>query len=556
MTLPLISPLPDAVINQIAAGEVVERPASIIKELVENSLDAGARRIDLEVEEGGVRRLLVRDDGIGIPPGQFALALRRHCTSKLRRAEDLARLISLGFRGEALAAIASVSDLTLTSRTAEEPHAWQSRTDAAGQAGAPTPAAHPIGTSIEVCELFARVPARRRFLRQAQTEWLQVLALVRRLAFCNPLVQFNLSHDGTRALMVPPVLDDASHARRLKALFGNEFASAAQAVELATPHLRVFGFVAGPALARSQSDLQLLAVNGRVIRDRQLAHAVRLAYDERLPAGRHPCYALQLDMLPEDVDVNVHPGKLEVRFRDLREVHDLLHSAVRQGLGDTPLPAAPEAAFAYQPKLPGLPPLSRAATPLARDAGAPARAAVSAPTGDGDWAALFAGRYAVLLAAEALTVVDLQAYGRRVLEVRLGLAPAGAMPTRPLLLPVRIECRDESARQSVEAALRELGLAVHPLGQRTLALRSLPRVAPEIDAARLGLALAERGSDGAVQWLAAALAAALVVPAGLAERRQWWQHWLAQAAEAGVTPEDFTLRLDPAGLAQLMAKRR
>jgi DNA mismatch repair protein MutL len=409
-----------------------------------------------------------------------------------------------------------------------------------------------VGTSVEVCELFARVPARRRFLRQAQTEWLQVLALVRRLAFCNPLVQFNLAHDGTRALMVPAVLDDASHARRLKALFGNEFARAAQRVELATPTVRVFGFVAGPALARSQSDLQLLAVNGRVIRDRQLAHAVRLAYDERLPAGRHPSYALQIEMLPEEVDVNVHPGKLEVRFRDLREIHDLLHSATRQGLGDAPSPSAPTVDVGYQSKLPGLPPASRALAPLARDAGAPARPATSAPAAGSEWTSVLAERYAVLLATDALTVVDLQAFARRVMEVRLGMAPAGAVPTRPLLVPVRIECRDEASRQPVETTLRELGLAVHPLGPRTLALRSLPRVAPEIDAARLGPALAERGSLATVCWLAGALAGALVVPAGLVERRQWWLHWQAQAVEAGVTPGDFTLRLDPPRLAQLM----
>ena len=550
MTLPVISPLPDAVINQIAAGEVVERPASIIKELVENSLDAGATRIDIEVEEGGVRRLLVRDNGCGIAPGQFALALQRHCTSKLRTAEDLARLVSLGFRGEALAAIASVSDLTLTSRTALEPHAWQIRGGAPGQAASPTPAAHPVGTSVEVCDLFARVPARRRFLRQTPTEWLQVLSLVRRLAFCNPLVQFNLWHDGSRALSVPPILDENSHLRRLRALFGAEFAAAARTVELAMPAIRVFGFVAGPALARSQSDLQLLAVNGRIIRDRQLAHAVRLAYDDDLPAGRHPCYALQLEMLPEEVDVNVHPGKLEVRFRDLRQVHDLLHAAVRQTLGTATRAADP---VGYQPTLVGLPSSAHAATPpIARDAGMPRRdPPVTAPGIAVEWLGLFAGHYLAFRRGEMLEVIDLQGLATQVIAARLAAESAAALPTRPLLFPVRIECRDEPACEAVAAGLAALGLTVNPLGPRSLALRALPRVAPEVAPDRLGTALAERGGLTPVRWLAAALAGALAVPEGLAERRQWWQHWQAQAAEAGVVLDNFTRHLDAARLAQL-----
>lgn len=551
MTLPLISPLPDAVINQIAAGEVVERPASIIKELVENSLDAGATRIDIEVEEGGVRRLLVRDNGCGIPPGQFALALQRHCTSKLRRAEDLAHLVSLGFRGEALAAIASVSELTLTSRTAFEPHAWQARAAASGQATTPAPAAHPVGTSVEVCDLFARVPARRRFLRQTQTEWLQVLTLVRRLAFCNPLVQFNLFHDGSRALSVPPIMDENSHLRRLRALFGAEFAAAAQTVELAIPAARAFGFVAGPALARSQSDLQLLAVNGRIIRDRQLAHAVRLAYGDDLPVGRHPCYALQIEMLPEEVDVNVHPGKLEVRFRDLRQVHDLLHAAVRQALGSPARDAEP---VGYQPRLAGLPAAGHAATPaVARDAGVPRREPpASAPGNAAEWLGLFARHYLAFRRDEALEVVDLQGFAGQVIAARLAAETAAVPPTRPLLFPVRIECRDGPACEAVASGLAALGLTVHALGPRSLALRTLPRVAPESAPDRLGAALAERGTLAPTQWLAAALAGALAVPEGLAERRQWWQHWQAQAAEAGVTVDHFTLRLDAARLGHLI----
>ncbi|MSQ69554.1 MAG: DNA mismatch repair endonuclease MutL [Gammaproteobacteria bacterium] len=565
MNSPEIRALTDAVINQIAAGEVVERPVSIVKELVENSLDAGATRIDIEIDGGGCQRIAVRDNGGGIPPGEFALALRRHCTSKLRGAEELARLVTLGFRGEALAAIGAVSDLQLTSRIAAQAHGWQVTTNAHGLPGQPVPAPHPVGTSVVVRDLFGRVPARRRFLRQAQTEALHVLALVRRIAFSAPAVAFNLLRDGQRALSVPAALDEASAARRLRALFGVEFAALASRVEMASQQIRVAGYLAGPALARSQADLQMLAVNGRTIRDRQLAHAVRLAYGERLPEGRHACYALQIDLPPAAVDVNVHPGKIEVRFQDLREVHDLLHAAVRAALNG---PQAPAVAVEHAYETTGGP---RELVLRVADAGRPAgprpsfAARVAHPVHPAavatHWVALIAGRYAVSIEevpdapAAALGVVDLVGFATAVLAARLQTqwASAPALPSRPLLFPIRIECRDGAHAQALEAALAALGLSVNALSARTLALRSLPLAAPAVLPEVLGPALARHPPRADAGYLATALGEALAVPTLGAERASWWARLQGMAAELAIALGPYETRLDAAGLARLVA---
>lgn len=564
MNSPEIRALEDTVINQIAAGEVVERPVSIVKELVENSLDAGATRIDIEIDAGGCQRILVRDNGRGIPPAEFALALRRHCTSKLRASEELARLVTLGFRGEALAAIGAVSDLQLTSRIAAQAHGWQVMTNAHGVPGQPVPAPHPVGTSVVVRDLFGRVPARRRFLRQPQTEWLQVLALVRRLAFSAPAVAFNLLRDGQRALNVPAALDEASAARRLRALFGAEFATTANRVEMASQHIRVSGYLAGPALARSQADLQMLAVNGRTIRDRQLAHAVRLAYGDSLPEGRQACYALQIDLSPDAVDVNVHPGKIEVRFHDLREVHDFLHTAVRQtlsgplttaverpydttggprelllGVADAGLPASPRFAPSPRPVLSARPVYSSA---LVADTT--------------EWVAVIAGRYAVKVEAAdaALVVVDLTGLATAVLVARFQnqLDSAPTLPSRPLLFPIRLECRDDAHAQAVEGVLVALGLSVNPLSSRTLVLRALPLAAPAVLPEVLGRALTRGAPLPGAHYLATALGEALAIPTLSAERAQWWARLQVMASELAIALDPFQCRLDTAGLARLM----
>jgi DNA mismatch repair ATPase MutL len=360
-------------------------------------------------------------------------------------------------------------------------------------------------------------------------------------------------YEGQRALTVPAAVDEVSAARRLRALFGSEFAAAAREVDTANERLRVFGYVAGPELARSQHDLQMLAVNGRVIRDRQLAHAIRLAYDDALPEGRHPCYALQLEIRPEDVDVNVHPGKLEVRFRDLREVHDLVHSAVRAALRTAPeipsLVSYRPPAFAAQPTL-GL------GSVQARETAHPTSPRRDAPDPETEWLTLLAERYAVLREGQSLVLVDLSCFVQGVLAARMRteLQASTSLPSRPLLFPVRIECVDEAAAQRLGADLQALGLTLNPLGPKTLALRALPRVAPEVDAERLGRALADGGVSTSDD-LAAALAAAVTIPALAHERTQWWQRWLAQASEAGIAPELFIRRLDAAALEQLTGRR-
>lgn len=319
--------------NQIAAGEVVERPASVIKELVENSLDAGATQIDISIERGGVQRMVVSDNGGGIHPDDLPLALARHATSKLSRSEDLAAITSLGFRGEALASIASVARLTLSSRRADQASAWQARAEGADMAVQLQPAALAIGTRVEVADLFFNTPARRRFLRSEATEFAHIDDVIRRQALAHPQVAFTLRHNG-KVLRQWRVAGDArvALAERAQLLFGRSAWLGAQAVETCVDGVRVYGWVADPAHARLQADTQFVFVNGRAVRDRVLAHALREGYADALQTGQAPVYAIFIELAPELVDVNVHPTKHEVRFRHARWMHDLLTGAVREAL--------------------------------------------------------------------------------------------------------------------------------------------------------------------------------------------------------------------------------
>ncbi len=546
-----IRQLPESVINQIAAGEVVERPASIVKELLENALDAGAGSIDIELDEGGIGRIQVRDDGSGIPADQLALALTRHCTSKIASADDLPVLVTLGFRGEALAAIGSVADTSITSRTADAPHGWRIAQQASRSPGPVAPVAHPRGTTVVARELFAQVPARRRFLKRPQTEFLHILNLVRRVAFCTPGVAFSVMHDGQRGLQLPAAADARAAERRQRALFGAEFASRARYVDVVTDGVRVFGWVGDAALAHSQADLQMLAVNGRVIRDRHLAHAVRVAFEEQLPPGRFPSFALHIEMAPDAVDVNVHPGKIEVRFRDLRTVHDVLHAAVRTALSPgAPAPATDYAAegpvatrAAPQVREGVSPPAARRVDPPRRSAAAPAAGELVPEV-----LAVVEDRYAVLVEEGACTLVDLAALVEQTVACRL----AQPWTARPLLIPIRIECADEARAARLAAALEALGLEFTPLGARTLALRALPVVLPPADASRFGAALAEGGCGSGAGLLAAAAGAALQI-AGPGERATWLGRLFGAAREAGVTPSRYRRALSGAALHRFFA---
>lgn len=321
--------LPELLINQIAAGEVVERPASVVKELVENSLDAGARHIDLEIEQGGLGLIAIRDDGGGIVRDELALALTRHATSKIADLDGLERVATMGFRGEALPSILSVSRLLLASRTRDAEHGWILRGAGHLDAEEPEPLAMPVGTRIEVRDLFFNTPARRKFMRSESTEFRHIDQLVRRLVLSRTELGLSLRHNGRRVLELATAAT-AQAATRIAAVCGEDFLAQSLAFDETRNGIRLWGYAALPAFARAQADLQYLYVNGRIVRDKLLTHALRRAYADAMHSTRHPAYVVYLDIDPALVDVNVHPAKSEVRFRNSAQVHDLLFGCVHQ----------------------------------------------------------------------------------------------------------------------------------------------------------------------------------------------------------------------------------
>ena len=320
--------------NQIAAGEVVERPASVVKELLENSLDAGARRVNVEVESGGVKLIRIRDDGHGIAKDDLALALSRHATSKISELEDLEGVATLGFRGEALASISSVSRLTLTSNMEGQESGWQVRTEGRDMGAVINPAPHPVGTTIEAKDLFFNTPARRKFLRTEKTEFSHLEEVVKRLALSRFDVGFGLRHNQRSIHQLRPCTTQAEKDRRVASLCGPKFIENAVIIDVEVSGLKLWGWVGLPTFSRSSADLQYFFVNGRVIRDKLVAHAVRQAYRDVLYNGRHPTFVLYLELDPSMVDVNVHPTKHEVRFRDGRTVHNFLFSTLHRALAE------------------------------------------------------------------------------------------------------------------------------------------------------------------------------------------------------------------------------
>jgi DNA mismatch repair protein MutL len=332
--MPRIHPLPPELINQIAAGEVVERPSSVVKELIENSLDAGATRIEIDIENGGARLIRVRDDGAGIGADELPLAIAPHATSKIASLDDLERVRTLGFRGEALASIASISRFSLTSRSADATDAWRISSEN-GQIAASRPAQHPRGSTVEVRDIFHNIPARRKFLRAERTEFGHIDELIKAIALAQPRVEFRLTNNTKPSRLLRPAASDAELAGRIAEILGDEFRSRSLRIDHHGAGLRLSGWVGLPTASRAQADQQYFYVNGRLVRDRVVTHAVRQAYADVLFHGRHPAYVLFLEIAPETVDVNVHPAKSEVRFRESRLVHDFLYRTLNEALAET-----------------------------------------------------------------------------------------------------------------------------------------------------------------------------------------------------------------------------
>ena len=528
-----IRQLPPQLINQIAAGEVVERPASVVKELVENSLDAGARTLHVEIAGGGARLVRVRDDGCGIPREELALALARHATSKIASLEDLARVRTLGFRGEALPSIASVSRLTLTSRAAGADHGWRVRADGGGAPPEPEPAPHPPGTTVEVRDLFHNVPARRKFLRTARTEAGHVEEALRRIALAAPGVALAYVRDGREVLRLDAAQDRAAAERRLAALLGEGFLE--HALHLVHEHagMRLEGWIALPAWSRAQADQQYLIVNGRPVRDRLFAHAVRRAYEDVLPHGRQPAWVLALTLDPEAVDVNAHPAKHEVRFRDGRAVFDFVHRTVAEALAASR--ARPSASPALRPQAPAArrtpdpaaaprqaPMALGVAEALARyaalapddggaEAGAPAPGAAAeeaaAPGLLGRPLAQLHGTYILAEDAEgALVVVDMHAAAERIAYEALKRAwEEGAPAAQRLLEPatVTVTPAEADAAEAQAEALARLGLELARAGPDRVRVLAVPAALAGADVAALVRdALAELAAHGTAATVA------------------------------------------------------
>ena len=343
-TSAMIRILPAQLANQIAAGEVVERPASVVKELVENSLDSGASQIDIEIDKGGHKRICIRDNGGGIEKDQLALALSRHATSKISSLDDLEHIHSLGFRGEALASISSVARLTLTSKPKSQQQAWQAHAQGRDMEVQLNPVAHPDGTCVEVIDLFFNTPARRKFLRAEKTEFNHIDEIIRRISLSRFDVSFSLKHNGKLLRKYPALTQQTDHLKRLGAICNKDFASTAIALDSHYQDMTLSGWIAPPDVAHQQSDVQYFYVNGRMMRDKLINHAIRQAFEGVIHPDSSPNYVLYLNITHNEVDVNVHPAKHEVRFHQARLVHDFIFRAIADGIhqyfSDAPSPVS------------------------------------------------------------------------------------------------------------------------------------------------------------------------------------------------------------------------
>ena len=506
-----IRQLPGHLINQIAAGEVVERPASVVKELVENSLDAGARAISIDLQAGGTKLIRIRDDGSGIPRDEIPLALSRHATSKISSLDDLTSVASLGFRGEALPSIASVARLSLTSNQGES--AWRVDVEN-GELGELMPAAHPPGTTVEVQDLFYNTPARRKFLRTERTEFSHIDRWIRRLALARPDVAFAVTHNRRTVLSLAAANDDQARIRRVEKICGEAFVSHVVSVQRESDSMVLTGWVALPTFNRSQADLQHWFVNGRSISDKTLNHAVRHAFRDVLFHGRHPAYVLYLSIDPALVDANAHPAKLEVRFRDGRSVHGFVSKAVEHVLRDTrpgghdvlPVPNTVVSSRLYQQSGMSLP------SGAAAEALAGYQALSTVPMTESELpetdqspplgfaVAQLSGIYILAENDDGLVVVDMHAAHERIVYEKLKTAFADkAIVRQPLLVPETVAVSESEAEraESSSEVFDELGLVVERGGPTSLVIREIPALLKQGDAESLVRdVLADLDSDG------------------------------------------------------------
>ena len=500
--MPAIRVLPQPLVSQIAAGEVVERPASALKELLENSLDAGAQEISVQLAGGGTKLIKVSDDGCGIARDELKLALARHATSKIASLDDLERVESLGFRGEALASMGAVSRLTLTSRRADEKHAW-TVTVSGGEISRPAPAALGGGTAVEVRDLYFNTPARRKFLKSEATEFAHCEETVKRIALSRPGVAVSLQHNGrTQCLLKPQPL-----AERVGALVGGEFQATALPVEGASSGLRLHGAIGLPAHSRAGRDAQYFFVNGRFVRDKLAAHAIRQAYQDVLHHERYPAFVLFLEIDPQQVDVNVHPTKTEVRFRDARAVHQFIFHTLNRALGlsiaGTTGTAQPEpaAAMAYAGSGP-LPPRSMPlglaeptafyeklfgrAAPASLPGSAQPMPADDAPLGYA--LAQLAGIYILSQNQHGLVIIDMHAAHERITYEKLkNDLDRQEIPMQPLLVPVSFAADrlDVATAEEQRSPLQQIGFDIAPASPTTLVVRAVPAALADADAREL-----------------------------------------------------------------------
>jgi len=524
-----IHALPPQLVNQIAAGEVVERPASVVKELVENCFDAGASQILVEVEQGGARLIKIRDNGCGIDKEDLPLALSRHATSKIQSLQDLEQVATMGFRGEALPSISSVSRLSLISRVKDADCAWRVQADGSEQTLDPQPDPHPLGTTIEVCDLFYNTPARRKFLKTDKTEFSHIDTLFKRMALSRFDIAFELKHNQREVFKFNLAENQAEREQRVTQIFGSTFLENSVAIDFNASGMHLYGWVGLPTFSRSQQDMQYFYVNGRLIKDRLVTHAIKQAYQDVLFHGRHPVYVLYLVLDPALVDVNAHPQKLEVRFREGRTVHDFLFKALHRCLADirpklqeTAVESTVDAARPDVQKVVDFQPLAatdskpavrqsyqaaaprQSALPLDVDAQIEAYTQLVAPSSAPD---IHEPRVAELPKAETaatlgyavahlhdvyilsetqngIILVDAHAAHERVTyEQFKSQYHQGSVPSQPLLLPVQIQVSSAEAElaDDQQAFFMSLGFELNRMGEETLVVRAVPALLSGVD---------------------------------------------------------------------------